>query len=126
MCEIRADFNHVRQSKTLTPTSCTHRFPWYRCFCHLSISNLIQYSISYFAVCSSGDRYNPPLPFASLLHLNLANNLIFEEEGLLALVGWPSLRELVIWGNPLTTAFKGDPPILSFQLGRLKGVRIFR
>lgn len=73
-----------------------------------------------------GDRYNPPLPFANLLHLNLANNLIFEEEGLLALMGWPSLRELVVWGNPLTTAFKGDPPILSFQLGRLKGVRIFR
>ncbi|XP_058971849.2 X-ray radiation resistance-associated protein 1 [Pocillopora verrucosa] len=73
-----------------------------------------------------GDRYNPPLPFASLLHLNLANNLIFEEDGLLALMGWPSLRELVIWGNPLTTAFKGDPPVLSLQLGRLKGVRIFR
>ena len=74
----------------------------------------------------SGDQYNPPMPFANLLHLNLANNLIFEEEGLLALMGWPSLRELVLWGNPLTTAFKGDPPILSFQLGRLKGVRIFR
>lgn len=74
----------------------------------------------------SGDQYNPPMPFAHLLHLNLANNLIFEEEGLLALMGWPSLRELVLWGNPLTTAFKGDPPILSFQLGRLKGVRIFR
>ena len=74
----------------------------------------------------SGDQYNPPVPFANLLHLNLANNLIFEEEGLLALMGWPSLRELVLWGNPLTTAFKGDPPILSFQLGRLKGVRIFR
>jgi len=73
-----------------------------------------------------GDRYNPPLPFASLLHLNLANNLIFEEEGLLALMGWPALRELVVWGNPLTTAFRGDPPVLSFQLGRLKGVRIFR
>ena len=77
-------------------------------------------------ICSVGDRYNPPLPFASLLHLNLANNLIFEEDGLLALMGWPSLRELVIWGNPLTTAFKGDPPVLSLQLGRLKGVRIFR
>lgn len=73
-----------------------------------------------------GDRYNPPMPFARLLHLNLANNLIFEEDGLLALMGWPSLRELVIWGNPLTTAFKGDPPVLSFQLGRLKGVTIFR
>ncbi|KAJ7328108.1 X-ray radiation resistance-associated protein 1 [Desmophyllum pertusum] len=73
-----------------------------------------------------GDRYNPPLPFSNLLHLNLANNLIFEEEGLLALMSWPSLRELVVWGNPLTTAFKGDPPILSFQLGRMKGVRIFR
>lgn len=73
-----------------------------------------------------GDRYNPPMPFSSLLHLNLANNLIFEEEGLLALMTWSSLRELVVWGNPLTTAFKGDPPILSFQLGRLKGVRIFR
>ena len=74
----------------------------------------------------SGDQYNPPMPFAHLLHLNLANNLIFEEEGLLALMGWPSLGELVLWGNPLTTAFKGDPPVLSFQLGRLKGVRIFR
>lgn len=74
----------------------------------------------------SGDQYNPPMPFANLLHLNLANNLIFEEGGLLALMGWHSLRELVLWGNPLTTAFKGDPPILSFQLGRLKGVRIFR
>lgn len=73
-----------------------------------------------------GDRYKPPMPFTSLLHLNLANNLIFEEEGLLALTDWPSLRELVIWGNPLTSVFKGDPPILSFQLGSLKGVRIFR
>lgn len=73
-----------------------------------------------------GDKYNPPIPFTNLLHINLANNLIFEEEGLLALIGWPSLKELVIWGNPLTTVFKGDPPVLSFQLGRLKGVRIFR
>jgi len=74
----------------------------------------------------TGERYNPPQPFQHLLHLNLANNLILEEEGLLALMMWPSLRELVIWGNPLTTAFKGDPPFLSYHLGRMKGVRIFR
>ncbi|XP_032226924.2 X-ray radiation resistance-associated protein 1 [Nematostella vectensis] len=73
-----------------------------------------------------GDKYHPPLPFPSLLHLNLANNMIFEEEGLLATMGWPLLRELIIWGNPLTTAFKGDPPVLSMQLARMKGVRIFR
>ncbi|EDO29659.1 predicted protein [Nematostella vectensis] len=73
-----------------------------------------------------GDKYHPPLPFPSLLHLNLANNMIFEEEGLLATMGWPNLRELIIWGNPLTTAFKGDPPVLSMQLGRMRGVRIFR
>ena len=72
------------------------------------------------------EKYDPPLPFSSLLHLNLANNVIFEEDGLLALASWPVLRELVIWGNPLTTAFKGDPPILSYHLGRLRGVRIFR
>lgn len=82
--------------------------------------------LHFFLVFSAGDKYNPPIPFTNLLHINLANNLIFEEEGLLALIGWPSLKELVIWGNPLTTVFKGDPPVLSFQLGRLKGVRIFR
>lgn len=52
--------------------------------------------------------------------------MVYEEEGLLAVMTWPKIKELVIWGNPLTTAFKGDPPILSFQLGKLKGVRIFR
>ncbi|XP_031549270.1 X-ray radiation resistance-associated protein 1-like [Actinia tenebrosa] len=73
-----------------------------------------------------GEKYNPPLPFPSLLHLNLANNMVFEEEGLFAVAGWPRIKELVIWGNPLTTAFKGDPPLLSIRLGKLKGVRIFR
>lgn len=72
------------------------------------------------------DKFKPPKPFPSLLHLNLANNMVYEEEGLLAVMGWPVLKELVIWGNPLTTAFKGDPPILSFQLGKIKGMRLFR
>lgn len=93
---------------------------------HQTLCRILLLILIFSVVFSTGDKYNPPIPFTNLLHINLANNLIFEEEGLLALIGWPSLKELVIWGNPLTTVFKGDPPVLSFQLGRLKGVRIFR
>ena len=49
-----------------------------------------------------------------------------EEEGLLSLSSWPALKELEIWGNPLTTAFSGDPPIIAIQLGVFKGIHIVR
>lgn len=66
------------------------------------------------------------LPFPSLRHLNIANNHIEEEEGLLALSSWPKLEELLIWGNPVASCGKGGPPIVAYHLGLLAGIEVTR
>lgn len=66
------------------------------------------------------------LPFPSLQHLNLANNHIEEEDGLLALSTWPSLEELVIWGNPVASCGKEGPPIVAYHLGIVSGIQVTR
>ncbi|XP_028405734.1 X-ray radiation resistance-associated protein 1-like [Dendronephthya gigantea] len=77
--------------------------------------------------CSQGhfqDRHT--LPFPSLLHLNLANNEIEEEEGLLTLSTWPRLEEVVIWGNPVASRGREGPPIVNYQLGLVAGIEVAR
>ena len=66
------------------------------------------------------------LPFPSLQHLNLTNNYIEEEEGLLALSTWPRLQKLVIWGNPVASCRKEGPPAVSYYLGLLAGIDVIR
>lgn len=68
----------------------------------------------------------PVLPFPSLRHLNLANNHITEEEGLLALSTWPRLEELLIYGNPVASCGKGGPPVVAYHLGLLAGIEVTR
>ncbi|XP_041438726.1 X-ray radiation resistance-associated protein 1 isoform X2 [Xenopus laevis] len=64
------------------------------------------------------------VPLPSLRYLSLANNKIRHQEKLLAAALFPSLEELVIHGNPLTTLRKGDPPLLSDVLQQRLGIHI--
>ncbi|XP_062341400.1 X-ray radiation resistance-associated protein 1 isoform X2 [Osmerus eperlanus] len=66
------------------------------------------------------------LPLPELRFLNLANNKIFEEEGLLAVALFPMLNELVIHSNPLTMERSGDPPVLTYFLQERLGIKIVR
>ncbi|XP_053334967.1 X-ray radiation resistance-associated protein 1 [Clarias gariepinus] len=70
------------------------------------------------------EHFCPPLP--ELRYLNLANNKIFEEEGLLAVALFPLLSELIIYSNPLTTQKSGDPPMLTWFLQDRLGIKIRR
>ncbi|XP_058884360.1 X-ray radiation resistance-associated protein 1-like isoform X1 [Acipenser ruthenus] len=69
-------------------------------------------------------EFQPPLP--ELRCLSLANNKITEEEALVAVALFPSLNELVICGNPLTTQKSGDPPLLTSLLQHKLGIQIQR
>ncbi|XP_064208499.1 X-ray radiation resistance-associated protein 1 isoform X1 [Anguilla rostrata] len=66
------------------------------------------------------------LPLPELRTLNLADNKIAVEEALLAVAWFPSLTELVIHSNPLTTQRSGDPPMLTHFLHDRLGVAIRR
>ncbi|KAM9321144.1 X-ray radiation resistance-associated protein 1 [Gastrophryne carolinensis] len=66
----------------------------------------------------------PPLP--SLSTLSLAHNKITREEDLLAAALFPSLEELVIYGNPMSTRRRGDPRLLNSFLQQRLGVKITR
>ncbi|KAG7483831.1 hypothetical protein MATL_G00042590 [Megalops atlanticus] len=66
------------------------------------------------------------LPLPELKFLNLANNRIVLEEALLAVALFPSLSELVIHSNPLTTQRSGDPPMLTHFLQERLGIEIRR
>lgn len=68
--------------------------------------------------------FTPPLP--SLTTLSLADNKIEHEEDLLAVALFPSLEELVIHGNPVTTRWKGDPRLLKSFLQERLGMKITR
>ncbi|XP_063807007.1 X-ray radiation resistance-associated protein 1 isoform X2 [Pseudophryne corroboree] len=70
------------------------------------------------------DAASPPLP--NLSSLSLADNKIMYEDDLLAVALFPSLEELVIYGNPLTTLRKGDPPLLWNFLQQRLGIKIIR
>ncbi|CAL8365070.1 unnamed protein product [Lota lota] len=66
------------------------------------------------------------LPLPQLQFLSLAHNKIAEEEALLAAALFPSLTELVIHNNPLTTQRTGDPPLLTYLLSMRRGVNVKR
>ncbi|XP_071989917.1 X-ray radiation resistance-associated protein 1 isoform X2 [Engystomops pustulosus] len=69
-------------------------------------------------------RASPPLP--SLRILSLANNKICYEEDVLPVALFPSLEEINLKGNPLTTLRKGDPPLLRSFLQQRLGIRVIR
>nr|XP_015196994.1 PREDICTED: X-ray radiation resistance-associated protein 1 isoform X1 [Lepisosteus oculatus]XP_015196995.1 PREDICTED: X-ray radiation resistance-associated protein 1 isoform X1 [Lepisosteus oculatus]XP_015196997.1 PREDICTED: X-ray radiation resistance-associated protein 1 isoform X1 [Lepisosteus oculatus]XP_015196998.1 PREDICTED: X-ray radiation resistance-associated protein 1 isoform X1 [Lepisosteus oculatus] len=66
------------------------------------------------------------LPLPELRFLSLAGNKITEEEVLLAVALFPSLSELVIHSNPLTTQRSGDPPLLTSFLQNRLGIKVQR
>ncbi|KAJ1120400.1 hypothetical protein NDU88_008570 [Pleurodeles waltl] len=68
--------------------------------------------------------FEPPLP--ELRFLSLADNKIENEENLLAVALFPSLVELVIHDNPLTTLRSGDPPLLTNFLQDRLGIKLIR
>ncbi|KAI1903514.1 hypothetical protein AGOR_G00027970 [Albula goreensis] len=77
--------------------------------------------------CSSfqvSSEFHLPLP--ELRTLNLADNKIAVEEALLAVALFPSLSQLVIHSNPLTTQRSGDPPMLTHFLQDRLGITIQR
>ncbi|XP_069615562.1 X-ray radiation resistance-associated protein 1 [Ranitomeya imitator] len=69
-----------------------------------------------------GPLLSPPLP--SLKTLSLADNKICHEEDVLPVALFPSLEELIINGNPLTTLRKGDPPLLISFLQQRLGIKV--
>ncbi|XP_078514702.1 X-ray radiation resistance-associated protein 1 [Lissotriton helveticus] len=68
--------------------------------------------------------FEPPLP--ELRYLSLSDNKIENEENLLAVALFPSLVELVIYDNPLTTLRSGDPPLLTKFLQDRLGIKLIR
>eukprot|EP00794_Sanderia_malayensis_P010789 gene10789-11943_t len=64
--------------------------------------------------------------FMHLEKLDISDNLIEEEEALLALAAWPSLLEVNFWDNPLTRNCKGPPPLLQYHLSKLCGIKLNR
>uniref|UniRef100_A0A8C5LTY2 X-ray radiation resistance associated 1 n=1 Tax=Leptobrachium leishanense TaxID=445787 RepID=A0A8C5LTY2_9ANUR len=73
----------------------------------------------------SNQEFSPPLP--NLRFLNLADNKIAHEENLLAVALFPSLEELVIHGNPLTTLRKAaDSPLLKNFFQERLGIRVIQ
>ncbi|XP_074832784.1 X-ray radiation resistance-associated protein 1 isoform X2 [Carettochelys insculpta] len=73
---------------------------------------------------ASSQEFAPPLP--QLHYLSLANNKIKTEEDLLAVALFPSLMELTIHSNPLTTLRSGDPPLLTSFLQHRLGIKLIR
>ncbi|KAM4046064.1 X-ray radiation resistance-associated protein 1 [Anomaloglossus baeobatrachus] len=71
---------------------------------------------------SPAEATSPPLP--SLRTLSLADNKICHEEDVLPVALFPSLQELIINGNPLTTLRKGDPPLLISFLQQRLGIKV--
>ncbi|XP_075703354.1 X-ray radiation resistance-associated protein 1 isoform X2 [Rhinoderma darwinii] len=71
---------------------------------------------------SPTESASPPLP--SLRTLSLADNKISHEEDVLPVALFPSLEELIINGNPLTTLRKGDPPLLGSFLQQRLGIKV--
>ncbi|XP_053312612.1 X-ray radiation resistance-associated protein 1 [Spea bombifrons] len=73
---------------------------------------------------SSSQIFSPPFP--NLRHLSLVDNKIAYEEDLLAVALFPSLEELLIHGNPLTTHRKGDSTLLRSFLQERLGISVIR
>ena len=66
------------------------------------------------------------LPFGELVYLNLADNQIEEEDDLIALVSWPMLNEIIIYGNPIVYNNVGHPPLLKQYLVDRLGINLQR
>ncbi|XP_065818862.1 X-ray radiation resistance-associated protein 1 isoform X2 [Labrus bergylta] len=65
-------------------------------------------------------------PLPALQFLNLADNKIAEEDGVMAAALFPTLREIDICSNPLTMQRSGDPPLLTYYLQDRLGITIRR
>jgi hypothetical protein len=72
------------------------------------------------------DKLTYDLPFAELVYLNLADNQIEEEDDLISLVSWPSLNEIIIYGNPIVYNNVGHPPLLKQYLVDRLGINLQR
>eukprot|EP00731_Ephydatia_muelleri_P018176 Em0011g216a len=65
-------------------------------------------------------------PFPNLETLSLACNLLVLDESLVACAEWPALKELIIYGNPITRVSRGVPPLLQAKLVQEKGIKVVR
>ncbi|XP_074528730.1 X-ray radiation resistance-associated protein 1 [Halichoeres trimaculatus] len=81
-------------------------------------------------VSQTGHKEEPhsgsSLLLPALQYLNLADNKISKEEALLAATRFPSLQEINICSNPLTTQRRGDHPLLTHYLQERQGITIKR
>ncbi|XP_073517168.1 X-ray radiation resistance-associated protein 1 [Phyllobates terribilis] len=76
----------------------------------------------YGPLMSPAEFTSPPLP--NLKTLSLADNKICHDEDVLPVALFPSLAEIIINGNPLTTLRKGDPPLLISFLQQRLGIKV--
>ncbi|KAL5251123.1 hypothetical protein ACHWQZ_G016741 [Mnemiopsis leidyi] len=65
-------------------------------------------------------------PFPQLQTLILSDNVISEEEGVLACALWPKLCQLVLHNNPVITQCRGLPILLTHELTLRNGITIIR
>uniref|UniRef100_A0A1X7SRN9 Uncharacterized protein n=1 Tax=Amphimedon queenslandica TaxID=400682 RepID=A0A1X7SRN9_AMPQE len=78
---------------------------------------------------SGGERpsSSPSLsPFPALHTLSLIDNMIVSSENLVPCSSWPSLKILIITGNPIVSLNKGLPVMLDHELVKLSGINIIR
>nr|CAB3267811.1 X-ray radiation resistance-associated protein 1 [Phallusia mammillata] len=72
------------------------------------------------------DPSSPNPPFKQLRLMSVANNLISEEECVLAVAAWPRLKHLVMHGNPIITNNNGEPSLISHYLRARLGINVHR
>lgn len=66
------------------------------------------------------------LPFSELIFIDLSNNLLDEEDNLIAIASWPMLDEVLLYGNTIITKNVGYTPLVKkFLIDRL-GINIHR
>ena len=65
-------------------------------------------------------------PFAALRVLSLAQNRIAAAEDVMEAARWPALRELHLWGNPLTQRRTSLPVALQLAFVDARGIQIVR
>ncbi|EDV29616.1 uncharacterized protein TRIADDRAFT_52191 [Trichoplax adhaerens] len=89
---------------------------------HPTVESILGSSI----ISSSLSDDETAFPFYYLQALSVANNSIATEEALLSLAEYPQVKELVIYGNPLLTKIKGNPPLLTKELVKARGIHVVR
>lgn len=72
----------------------------------------------------AGERSAAMAPFPNLETLSIVHNLLLLDESLVACGEWPVLKELIIYGNPITRTSKGVSPLIQAKLVKEEGIKI--